>query len=103
MRRVWKVFLRLYPEDYLAWFGPGMRAAFEHAAEEHLQQGRAVFARFAIAELSGLMLGAAAEWIAKLTTDSSVRGRCLPDLRKMRPVGVPREIWFARCSPDTSR
>jgi len=36
-----------------------------------------------------------AEWIAKLTTSSSVRGRFLPDLRMMRPPGVPRGLWFA--------
>jgi len=56
-------------------------------------------------ELAGLLAGAAAEWIAKLTTDKSVRGRSLPDLRMMRPAGMPPKLWFARaeCSSDTSR
>jgi hypothetical protein len=44
------------------------------------------------------MLGAGREWLAKLTTDRSVRGRYLPDLRMMRPVGVSRELWFG--SPE---
>jgi len=57
------------------------------------------------AELAGLLTGAAAEWIAKLTSDSSVRGRVLPDVRMMRPAGMPRELWFGRteCSSDTLR
>ena len=42
-----------------------------------------------------LAAGAAAEWAAKLTTEPSVRGRSLPDVRMMRPAGVPREVWFA--------
>jgi hypothetical protein len=57
------------------------------------------------AELAGLLAGAAAEWIAKLTSDRWVRARSLPDLRMMRPAGMPRELWFGRigCSSDTSR
>jgi len=41
------------------------------------------------------------EWIAKLTTTSSVRGRSVPDLRMMRPAGVPKEMWF--CSAKTGQ
>jgi len=78
--------LRLYPSDYRARFAAEMLNAFERAAAER---------RGHVAELIGLMIGASREWIAKLTTDSSVRGRCLPDLRMMRPPGVPREVWFA--------
>jgi hypothetical protein len=40
-------------------------------------------------------MGAGREWLAKLTTEESVRGRSLPDPRMMRPVGVTRELWFA--------
>ena len=90
MRRVYKALLRLYPYDY--------RAAFENELLECLEGSAAV-------EMAGLLRGAAAEWFAKLTTDQSVRGRSLPDLRMMRPAGMPRELWFARikCSSDTSR
>jgi hypothetical protein len=46
------------------------------------------------------MLGAGREWLAKLTTEETVRGRSLPDLRMMRPAGVSREVWFASpCKP----
>lgn len=90
MRRIDRLLLRLYPYDY--------RAAFER----EMLQG---FARPAAVEWTGLLCGAAAEWLAKLTTDPAVRGRALPDIRMMRPAGMPREIWFGRieCSSDTSR
>lgn len=90
MRRVHMALLRLYPYDY--------RAAFEN---EMLRR----FERTAVAELAGLLRGIGAEWWAKFTTDPSVRGRSLPDLRMMRPAGMPRELWFGRteCSSDTSR
>ena len=79
-------------------FALEMQGAFEQAAEERRLQCRPVFIRFLLGEFLDLLIGVGAEWIAKLTTDSSARGRCLPDLRMMRPPGVPRELWFAgRC------
>ncbi len=93
-RRIYSALLRLYPRDYAAAFADEMTAAFERACAEHQREGRAALVRFAVSEMAGLLVGAATEWMAKLTTDSSVRGRCLPDLRKMRPAGVPRELWF---------
>lgn len=77
-----------------------MLHAFEQAAEERRRQSALAFIRFLAAEFSGLSFGAGAEWIDKLTTDRSVRGRHLPDLRMMRPPGVPREVWFAGPCPD---
>jgi len=94
MRRAYRTLLKLYPADYTASFAAGMLDAFEKAAEDGRRHGRAAAVRLALAELTGLLRGAMAEWIAKLTTDRCVRGRCLPDLRMMRPVGVSRESWF---------
>jgi len=94
MRRAYRILIELYPADYKASFATGMLDAFERAAEDGRTQGRAGFARFALAELTGLLMGAAAEWIAKRTTDRSLRGIYLPDLRMMRPAGVSRESWF---------
>jgi len=98
MRRAYQVLLRLYPSDFKALFAAEMLHAFDKAAEERRDLGRVAFVHFALAELIGLAIGAGAEWIAKLTTSSSVRGRFLPDLRMMRPPGVPRELWFAGAS-----
>jgi hypothetical protein len=88
MKRAYEILLRLYPRDYRARFATEMSSAFEEVLAEHCLKGRGVYARFALAELLGLTMGAAVEWIAKLTTDTSTRGRSLPDLLLMRPPGV---------------
>lgn len=93
--RAYRALLWLYPRDYTMLFADEMVGAFERAAEERCQLGRTAYVRFALGELVGLAIGAVGEWVAKFTTSSSVRGRCLPDLRRMRPAGVPRDLWFA--------
>ncbi len=103
MSRLYRALLALYPNDYRQAFAVEMLRAFDSAAAE--RRGL----RFHVEEMLGLLAGAAREWFAKLTTDRAVRGRTLPDIRMMRPVGVTRAEWFARagaereCSPDTSR
>jgi hypothetical protein len=94
VKRACRVLLKLYPYDFRTAFATEMLAAFSEVDAE--RRG---------AELAGLLTGAAAEWIAKLTSDKSVRARTLPDLRMMRPAGMPRELWFQRveCSSDTSQ
>jgi hypothetical protein len=94
VKRAYRTLLWLYPYDFRAAFAAEMLAAFARTGAE--RRG---------AELAGLLTGAAAEWIAKLTSDRLVRGRSLPDLRMMRPAGMPRELWFGwpECSSDTSR
>jgi hypothetical protein len=85
-----RALLRLYPSDYRALFALEMQNAFERAAEECRSRGRPVFVRFLIREFIGLLWGAGAEWVAKFTTDSSVRGRCFRDLRMMQLAGAYR-------------
>jgi len=75
--------LRLYPRDFRANFAREMYIAFEEALE-----GQSARGRFATVELVSLAAGVASEWIAKLTTDASVRGRVVPDRLRMRPPGV---------------
>jgi hypothetical protein len=87
--------LRLYPADFRAWFAAEMAASFEEVAGQRRRAGRFAYIGFLLAELRDLLRGAAAEWIAKLTTDALDRARVLPDWRLMRPTGIPREIWFA--------
>lgn len=84
MRWAYKRLLCLYPRDYRILFANEMLATFDAAAEE----------RFPLAELLGLITGAAREWVAKRTSNPSVRGRVLPDWRVMRPTGVTKEVWF---------
>jgi hypothetical protein len=94
VKRAYRVLLGLYPYDFRAAFAAEMLAAFATVRPERRW-----------AELASVVNGAAIEWIAKATADKSVRARTLPDLRRMRPAGMPRELWFGGvgCSSDTSR
>ena len=95
MRRAYEILLRLYPRDYRAMFAIEMSSAFEEAAAARRVEGRMANVRFTVTELIGLAIGAGVEWIAKLTTDTSVRGRSLPDRLMMRPPGVSWDAHFA--------
>jgi len=95
--QTYRTLLRLYPADYRARFAAEMQNTFEHALEERRLRDRQVWMRFLTAEFLSLLKGAAADWIAKWTTDRVVRGRSLPDVRMMRPPGITREVWFDRC------
>ncbi|HLK68019.1 MAG TPA: hypothetical protein VKU19_31515 [Bryobacteraceae bacterium] len=101
--RAYRLLLRLYPADYQAFFRAEMEQAFQRAVEARRKEGRRAVLRFLVAEFTGLCIGATAEWISKLTTDCSVRGRCLPDLRMMRPTAVSREVWFAGACLEASQ
>jgi hypothetical protein len=95
MKRTYEFLLRLYPRDYRAMFATEMSSAFEEASRDRRQCGWGVYARFILAELMALAIGAGTEWIAKLTTDSSVRGRSLPDRLLMRSPGVSWDAYHA--------
>ena len=95
MKRAYEILLRLYPRDYRAMFAAEMVSAFEEASAERRRHGRGAYLRLALAELMALAMGAGVEWIAKLTTDSSVRGRSLPDRLLMRPPSVPWDAHYA--------
>lgn len=92
MRRLYEIALRLYPYDFRAMFAADMLAVLVERPP-------------GMREWIAIGLGAAREWLAKLTTDRYVRARCLPDVRMMRPAGISKEVWFGRapCSSDTSR
>ena len=79
MTGLFKILLRLYPRDYRTLFAAEMQAAFEIAAQEQ-----------PVTEIIGLLRGAAAEWMAKRTSNPWVRARFLPDPVKMRPPGALR-------------
>jgi len=91
-----EILLRLYPRDFRAKFAAEMSIAFEEALQDHSAHGRIAYVRFAAVELVSFAARATIEWIAKLTTDASVRGRILPDRLRMRPPGVSWEThWGA--------
>jgi len=86
----YRTLLHLYPRDYFNAFAAEMLEAFESAGAARPVQ-----------EFAGLLASVGREWIAKLTTDRAVRGRCLPDLRMMRPAGVSKEAWFSAAAVKT--
>ena len=91
MKSVYRALLRIYPRDHRALFGGEIERALAMASE--------VGGTSALRECAGLMKGALAEWIAKLTTDSAIRGRALPDRMMMRPPGVSWEAHYAGAFP----
>ena len=94
MRRIYETLLRLYPRDFRGAFTSEMLAAVAGSAAEHRGGGRANYFRFLLKELTGVLGGAAAEWVAKLTTNRSMRGRSLPDRLMMQPPGVSWEDHY---------
>lgn len=92
---LYSALLGLYPYDYRVRFAGEMQEAFAEALEDRRKQRKRSIPLFVAAELTVLAFGAAREWSAKLTSDSSRRGRTLPDIRKMRPANITREEWFA--------
>ncbi len=62
MKRLYALFLRLYPREYRDLFGPEVLGVFAQAADEHRQRGLAKWLLFLIAELSGALASAARHW-----------------------------------------
>lgn len=79
MKRAYRTLLRLYPRDHRDVFAAEMLVVFEQALEECRAGGWAVFLRFALAELFGLLIGAGAEWTAKFTRSADRAARTVPE------------------------
>jgi len=62
----------------------GMQSVLEQAAQEHRSRGRAVYLRFVLTELAGLVAGLGVAWAAKLTGRAYLYDRLL-----VRPATVP--------------
>ena len=86
--------LNLYPRDYKLRFAPEMAQAFETLKVDRQRKGQLQVVCFVIVELFTLLMSAAAEWKAKMTSSPSVRWRCLPDLMVMRPSGISTACWY---------
>lgn len=97
-KRIYRALLGMFPHDYRSSFEVEMLEAFSRASDEQRALGRVAYVRFVCVELAGVAMSVPKEWIAKATTSSTIRARSLPDLRLMRPAGVPREVWFASAS-----
>jgi hypothetical protein len=98
--------IRLYPKDFQYAFAEEMQSAFAARLGEGPTHVSAILG-FVFTEAAAVIAGATKEWVAKMTTDRSVRSRHLPDLRMMRLPWVPRpearRVGTISCSSDISR
>jgi len=98
LRRIYCKLLQLYPPDYRALFAAEMAAAFDEAVIDRRRRPTGLIA-FMFAELTGLVMGACREWIARLAYSLShsngyIDGRGLPDPLLMRPAGIAWETHY---------
>jgi hypothetical protein len=93
--RAYALALRLFPWDFRVHLAESMLTTFTESACELRRTPTTSAVRSLTAEFATLAWAIAVEWVAKLTTDASTRGRSLPDCRMMRPAGVTRKEWIA--------
>jgi hypothetical protein len=86
MKRVYGIFLSLYPREYSQLFGPEVLNVFAQAAEEHRARGLGVWMWFILSELSAAVVSAGSHWIDRL---SARRHPAFPEV-----VGAPRNGLF---------
>ncbi len=67
MKRIYNALLRLYPTAHRSLFSAEMSRVFEEAADDRRRRGRTAFFRFVLAELIGVLKGAAVQWTVTLT------------------------------------
>ena len=103
MRRAYKILIRLYLVDIRVLYGQEMVSTFEAGLNERRRHGRVASVRFLFGELIWLLCDAAEEWVVKLSSHPSFRGRCLPDLRLVRPPGVGKKEWFHSDDAESAR
>ena len=65
MKRAYSFLLLLYPREHRDQFAEEMISVFEEARSECRHQGWAWYVRFAFAEITGLIAGAARCWFGK--------------------------------------
>jgi hypothetical protein len=74
MKRIYGVFLGLYPREYRDLFGPEVLSVFAQAAEEHRTHGWSVWAWFIVSELCGAVISAGRHWIDRFSSRSRAAG-----------------------------
>ncbi len=95
MRSFYGALLWLYPARYRQEFGREILNVIGQAADERKADGLVVYALFVIAEVFGLISGAAAEWMAQTTARRSLPESTLP-LHKMTDAIARHDFLAAR-------
>ena len=94
MRTIYSVLLGLYPAKYRVEFGREILSVISQTADERKTDGMLVYALFVIAEVFGLLSGAAAEWMAQTTAGRIPE--CATPLHKMTDAIARRDYLSAR-------
>ena len=93
--QIFNLLLRLYPPEYRRTFAPEMLTVLEESAHEYRQRSWIPYARFVLVESLGLIKGAAAEWIARLTTGNWINYPYLSDGANYKKA-LPAEVMEAQ-------
>lgn len=93
MKRVYGIFLSLYPREYRELFGPEVLNVFAQAAEEHRARGLGVWAWFMVSELSGAVISAGSHWIDRF---SARRHSATPEVAGSTRTGLFNTIQEAQ-------
>jgi len=94
MVHVYRLALRLYPDDFRRAFGAAMVASFGDA----MTDSSTPFARaaFLARELGGVIAGAGREWLSTATAAPFERQMMFRDPALMRPPGMTWHEWGSR-------
>lgn len=72
MKRIYALFLLLYPREYRDLFGPEVLDVFAQAAREQRARRWTAWVRFLVTELSGAIVSAAAHWLDRFSRPDAV-------------------------------
>jgi hypothetical protein len=95
MKRAYQFCLLLYPRDLRDQFAEEMIHVFEEASAESRAQGRAWYVRFAVAEITGLIGGAARAWLDR-------RSAAPAPAQSPAPGWMPQELVEAQQRVDAN-
>jgi len=97
MRHAYRFCLLLYPRRHRDQFADEMLGVFEEAFADRGAQGRSWYIRFAFAEISGLIAGAAEAWLTPKTAAKQA-----PEQRTESTSSLPQDLVEAQRRVDAN-
>jgi hypothetical protein len=94
MRGVYRLALRVFPEDFGRALGPAMAADFNALVTEQRRRGWWHAAAFTAGECAALVGAAPREWFAKLVAPPFHREMVFHDASCMRPPMATKQFWY---------
>ena len=93
MRRVYRFCLLLYPRQHRNQFAEEMLGVFDEASAERREHGWSWSVRFALAEVAGVVMGAAEAWLSP---------KPAPEVRPTPYSNLPQELIEAQQRVDAN-